>query len=552
MKKKVSNTALLVIAIVGLLLLNAISNNFFTRFDLTQDKRYTLSEASETILEDVKSTVIVDVFLTGNFPPEFKRLEFETRQLLEEFAAKNKNIKFEFIDPVAENATKELVELGLTPTYITLEENGKVSQEMVFPWALANYGNKTVKVPLLKNNLGADSNENITISVQHLEYAFADAFTKLTLKEKKKIAILKGHGELDDIYIASFAQTLKDYYNIGAFDLKAFPDNPQKSLENLERFDLAIIAKPTTAFSDDEKYILDQFTVHGGKSIWLVETALAEMDSLYNDAGKSIAFPRDLRLNDYFFNYGIRVNPKLVNDLNSAPVIMAFGEGNNTQYIPIQWPYNPLAKATSKHPIVNNINLTKFEFANQIDTLKSSTKKTILLQSSPQSKLEGIPKEIALEIVEEELDPKTYIDKGNQNLAVLVEGTFTSAFKNRIKPFAIENSLDEGISKMIVIADGDVIKNQVSRGIPQELGFDNKSKRQYGNKEFLLNAVNYLLDDTGLINIRSKELQLAFLNSEKIIKEKTYWQLVNILFPLLLVGIFGFLFNFLRRKKYAS
>ena len=553
MKKELNTSTKIILLIVILIIVNAIAGSIFTRFDLTQDKRYTLSEASKNTLKDVASPIIIDVFLKGDFPSDYKRLATETEQLLEEFSAYNSNVKFKFIDPIEQGAEEFLINrVGIQPTYITEEATNKISRERVFPWAVATYGNKSVKVPLYKNNISSSEDEKIASSVQHLEYAFADAFTKLTLMEKQTIAILRGHGELDDTYIASFLQTLKEYYKIAPFDITAFPDDPKKSLENLQRFDLAIVPKPTKPFTDDEKYILDQYTVNGGKSLWLVENVQAEMDSLYSESGQTLAFPRDLRMRDFFFEYGIRINPKLVNDMQCAPIMMAVGEDNNTQFLPIQWRYNPLVSPIENHPITNNTNLVKFEFANQIDTLKSSTKKTILLKSSALSKLEGVPKPISLAVIEKEPKAEAYEGKGNQNLAVLIEGTFTSMYKNRVKPFQLSNTKNEGTSKMLVIADGDVIKNQVTRGRSQELGFDIATKRQYGNKEFLLNSVNYLLDNNGLINIRSKELKLAFLDTEKVLEEKSFWQAINIGLPLLILAIFGVLFAYIRKRKYAK
>ncbi len=551
-KKELHTSVKILFVLIGLIILNVIASSVFTRFDLTQDKRYTLSEASKNTIAEVNAPIVVTVFLKGDLPSDYKRLATETEQLLAEFSAYNSNVKYNFVDPIEENAEEFLNTNGMTPIYITEEATNKISRESVYPWAIANYGNKNVKVTLYKNNLTSSDDEKIAGSVQHLEYAFADAFTKLTLIEKQTIAILKGNGELDDLYIASFLQTLKDYYKIAPFDLSAFPDDPEKSLENLKRFDLAIVPKPTNPFSDQEKYILDQYTVGGGKSLWLIENVLAEMDSLYSGNGNTLAFPRDLRLNDFFFQYGVRINPKLVNDMQCAPIMMAVGEGNNTQFLPIQWRYNPLVKPSEKHPITNNTNLVRFEFTNQIDTLKSSTKKTILLKSSATSKLEGVPKPISLSVIENEPALEDYQGKGNQNLAVLVEGTFESMYKNRVKPFELSDPQNSGESKMVVIADGDVIKNQVTRGRPQDLGFDIATKRQYGNKEFLLNSVNYLLDNNGLINIRSKELKLAFLNTEKVIAEKSYWQMVNIGFPLAILAVFGVAFMYIRRRKFAK
>ncbi|WP_452233180.1 gliding motility-associated ABC transporter substrate-binding protein GldG [Lacinutrix sp. MEBiC02595] len=545
---------------LGLLLFNIFSakSGLYQRYDLTQDKRYTISDAALQIIDKVASPILIDVFLEGeDFPTEFRRLKNETKQLLEEFEAQNANIKFHFINPIADEATRDrsmqqLNDRGLTPMQLTVQESGKSSQAVIFPWALASHNGETVKIPLVKTKIGATQQELVTNSVQHLEYAFADAFSKLVNPKKRKVAILRGNNQLEDKYIYDFIKTIGDYYFIAPFTLDSVASNPQKTSKALNAFDLIISAKPTEAFSEKEKLVLDQFTMKGGKSLWLIDAVSIEKDSLYNPTGKSVAVARDLNLTDFFFKYGARINHVLVNDLYSAPITLASGEGSQSQFKQLPWYYSPLVNAESKHAITNNLNLVKFDFANQIDTLKNNIDKTILLKSSVLSKIDGTPREISLEMTQKEPDPKQY-NKGSQNLAVLLEGQFTSVYNNRVKPFALENELNKSIpTKMIVIADGDVIKNDVGRNGPQELGFDKWSGQTYGNKEFLLNAVNYLLDDDGLINIRTKEIAVAFLDPKKVASEKAKWQIVNILLPLVLLGVFGFIFNFFRRKKYAK
>jgi ABC-2 type transport system permease protein len=544
--------------VVALIVINYLSYKVFKRFDLTEDKRYTLSDASLNIIKDVDSPIIVDVFLDGeDFPSEFRRLQSETKQLLEEFSAKNSNIVFNFINPLEDEASRErniqqLNARGLTPMQLSVQENGKASQAIIFPWALASYNDETVTISLIKNKIGASQQDLVSNSVQHLEYAFVDGFSKLTRPKQHKIAVLKGNEELSDKYIANFIKKLGEYYFIAPFTLDSVASNPLKTLEKLDGFDLIISAKPTEVFTEEEKYVLDQYTMNGGKSLWLIDAVAMEKDSLYNETGKNFAFPRDVNLTDFFFKYGVRINPVMVSTLYSAPITLAIGEGSESQFQHLQWPYSPLAGSNSNHPIVNNLNLVKFDFANQIDTLKNNIKKTILLESAPLTKLEGTPKEVSLELVTQQQDPALF-NKGNQTLAVLLEGKFNSVYSNRIKPFKIKNDKSVSIpTKMVVIADGDVIKNDVARNVPQELGFDRWTGKTYGNKEFLLNTVNYLLDDDGLINIRSKEIAIAFLNQEKIADEKTKWQLINIALPLVLLAIFGFAFNYIRKKKYTT
>ncbi|WP_394749312.1 gliding motility-associated ABC transporter substrate-binding protein GldG [Spongiimicrobium salis] len=554
MKKKSSAIG---IAIIAFVIINLLGSLLYTRFDLTEDKRYTLSPSAITTVDRFEKPIIIDVLLDGNLPPEFARLKVETQQILEEFASQNNNIKFNFFSPLDEEPNREQVigelqSIGLTPANVTVEENGKVSQEIVFPWAMVNSDSTTVKVSLLKNKLGASSEELVNNSVQHLEYAFSDAFSKLDIPEKKKVAVLKGNGELEDIFMADFLSTINEYYDIGAITLDSVSSNPQQVFDQLRDFDLALIAKPTEAFSDAEKYILDQYIVQGGKSMWLIDQVSAELDSLYNETGSTFAVPRDLNLTDFFFKYGVRFNPVLVNDLYFTEIILAKGEGNGSQYSPVPWYYHPKVFSRNDHPINTNLEALQFQFANTLDTLRNANTKTILYRSSPLSKVDAAPRRISFDILNAPPDRTTY-NNGNQPMAVLIEGEFNSAFTNRSKPVSLEGSLNQGAAnKMLVVADGDIIKNQVSKGRPLELGYDKWTNKFYGNKEFMINSMNYLLEDNGLINIRSKKVAIPFLDQEKVVAQKTKWQFLNIGLPVVLTCVVGLLFSLYRRKKYSK
>ena len=554
---KKNKTIIYILAvIIGLIIVNVLASKVYERFDLTKDKRYTLSEASKSLISDLDSPLIIDVFLEGDFPSEFRLLQTEVKQIIEEFQLETDQIFINYINPIEDETTRErnieeLTKSGLEPYINTDNSSGKVTQEIIFPWAFASYKDGEVKIPLLKRGITQGLQEQINNSVQSLEYAFADGFSKLVNSKAKKIAILKGNGELDDIYIADFLKTMQPYYNLAPFTLDSVATNPQGTLDKLKQYDLIIAAKPSEAFSENEKLVLDQYTMNGGKSIWLTESVIMDKDSLYNDAGTGVSIMRDLKLSDFFFKYGFRINPSLVKDLYSSPIMLALGEGSQAQMQPIQWQYSPLAASNPKHSITKNLNLVKFDFASPIDTLKNGVNKTILLQSSPQSKLEGAPKTISLADVTEAQDETTY-NLGPQNLAVLLEGEFTSVYDKRVLPFKVNNFQSKSIStKMVIISDGDVIKNEVIRNRPQELGFDQLTGKSFGNKEFLLNTINYLLDDTGLINIRAKEISIAFLDSGKIKENKGKWQLINIALPLAILALFGFVFNYLRKKKYT-
>lgn len=557
-KKK--NIQSLLILIAFLLVLNVVSGYFFHRFDLTKDKRYTLSPTSLNIIEQVQNPLYVKIYLQGDLPAEFKRLQGETRDLFEEFQAYNKNIIFEFVSPLENEEEsmdniKELYLKGLTPINITVDDKGKQSQEMVFPWAIAVYDNKEVNIPLLKNIMGASTTEKVVGSVQHLEYSIADAINKITKGKKKKVAIIKGNGELHELQIAKFLMQVRESYHIGPFTLDSVAKNPTGSLDALQKYDLAIIAKPTETFSDAEKQVLDQFIVNGGKTVWLIDQVNMEMDSLYNDSGATLAFPRDLNLNDMFFKYGFRINPDLVKDETGSPIKLATGEqGSATQYQEFNWKFAPQVYPTSTHPIVKNLGGIKFDFASGIDTLKNGIKKTVLLQSSQYSKRIGSPVEVNLNIVEEETSPNHYLNTGYIPLSVLLEGSFHSAFENRVLPFDQQSFQSLGkANKMIVISDGDLIRNQLDKNFqPVELGYDQRSGNLYDNKDFLMNCVNYLLDDSGLINIRSKDLDLPLLDRNKVSESYTQTQILTIGLPIFILGLFGAVFTFLRKRKYSN
>lgn len=553
-------TKSLLITVAIIFLLNIISNFFFQRFDLTQDHRYTLSPTTLNIIKEVKAPLSIKVYLQGELPAEFKRLQQETKQLLEEFQAYNSNIIIEFVDPLENkdqsmDKIKELYRKGLTPINITVDDKGKQSQSMVFPWAIAVYNNKEVNIPLLKNIMGTNTTQKVIGSVQHLEYSISDGINKISKGKQKKVAIIKGNGELAERHIAKFLMQVRESYFIGPFTLDSVAKDPNGTLKSLQNYDLAVIAKPTEAFTDEEKLVLDQFIINGGKTLWLVEQVNAEMDSLYNPTGATLAFPKDLNLNDLFFKYGVRINPDLVKDEQGSPIKLASGDqGSGTTYQDFNWKFAPQVYPISKNPIVKNLGGIKFDFANAIDTLKNGIKKTVLLQSSPYSKKIGTPVEISLNMVSEQTNPADYANKGNIPMAVLLEGSFHSMFENRVLPFDDKSFLNKGKdSKMIVISDGDIIKNQLDKaGQPVELGYDQRSGNLYDNKDFMMNCVNYLLDDTGLINIRSKDLDLPLLDKEKVYENYTFTQFLTIGVPIVILMLFGFVFTFVRKRIYSK
>lgn len=545
--------------LLAIVLINLLGHFFFFRFDLTQDKRYTLSATSLKLIKEIEEPLQIEVFLKGNFPGEFKKLQAETQQLLDEFKAYNSQISFQFINPLAEEKARDtimaaFISKGMLPVNVTVNDKGKQSQEAAFPWALATYKGRSVKVPLLKNNMGASTAEKVVSSVQHLEYAFANAFQTVIKPKQKKIAVIKGNGEMHDLLMADFIKQVRENYFIGTFTLDSVAQKPAESLAFLSKYDLAIVAKPTQAFSESEKLVMDQYIMQGGKTLWLIDQVNIDMDSLYNPSGSSLAYPFDLNLNDLFFKYGIRINPTLVKDVMATPIALATGEqGSATQYTQYPWFYSPLIFSASKHPIVSNMDGIKFQFANSMELLNNDIKKTTLLHSSPYSKTVGSPVQVSLSMVNERPEQAEFTGKGQIPVAVLLEGNFHSMYENRVLPFESKTYQKIGINnKMIVVSDGDVIRNQLDKDYqPLELGYDKWTNKLYGNKEFMLNCVNFLLDDSGLINIRNKTVALPLLDQEKVYANYTASQVFTIGLPLLILLAFGLVFTLLRKRKYA-
>mgnify|MGYP005988839063 FL=1 len=546
MNKKTQNTCILLIALV---LLNVLNQSFYKRFDLTKDQRYTLSETTKTIVQQIAQPLVIKVYLEGDFPSEFKRLQIETLQYLEELTAENANINSQFINPDLQR--ESLIKKGMLPSQLTVEEDGKLSEAIIFPWAEIKYKNKSTIVSLLPTAIVSSQEEQLQKAVENLEYSFTNAMHSILTEAQQKIALLSGNGELEDIYLYRFLSEIAKKHKLAKFTLDSVAKNPKQTLKELTEFDMAIIAKPTTAFTAAEKFTLDQFITNGGKTLWMIDNVIADQDSLFN-GGKMLAYPRNLNLTDLLFSYGVRINTTLVKDLYAAKIPVATGMvGNQTQFKNLEWFFHPLAGGNPNHPITKNILPVRFQFTNQIDTLKNNIKKTPLLVSSVLTQKFGTPNFISLQSIADEPIEEDY-QSGNQLLAVLLEGNFNSAYRNRIQPFEtpLYKANAVGGNKMIVISDGDVGKNQILKNEPFDLSRDKWTNEQFGNKDFLLNAVDYLLDDVGLMKLRNKSLQISILDKQKAFKERRYWQFINLGIPMLMLLVFGIGFHGLRKRKY--
>ena len=540
-----------------LVVINALGSFLYARWDLTNDKRYTLSIASKEVLQQVNAPVVIDVFLSGDLPQEFNRLQRETKQMLEEFSFINSNIKFQFINPLEESSTNEdqlledLYAFGIKPLSITVNEKGSQTQSIVLPWAIVYSGEQAAKVQLLKSNMGATTANTVLNSVQYLEYALIKGIDQVVALEQKNIAVLKGNGELGDMEMADFLMDISQRYNVASYTIDLQKEQPGDVLKGLEQFDLIIVAKPTKEFSSEQIGILDQYIMQGGKSLWLLDQVVAEMDSI-RQQGSTLAFGQKQSLGELLFKYGLRINPVLVKDEMGTSIKIASGrQGSQTIYSDFVWKFSPFVYPVSSHSIVKNIEGLKLEFTSPIDTLKNDVKKTVLLQSSPYSTTVGTPVEISLEVLQEKTTADMYKDKGNYILGVLLEGEFSSVFTNRVFPFANTPILQKSpFNKMIVISDGDIIRNQFdAKGVPMELGFDKWTNTLYGNKDFLNNSVDFLLQDRDLLSLRTKEVRLAMLDKMKVYDNYSYIQFLALTIPIVVVMLFAIVFFVLRKSK---
>ena len=566
-----------VLLIVLVLFINILTSFIDWNVDLTADKKYSLAKESTAIINSLEDKLFIKVYLKGNFPAEFKKLQKSTEDLLKRFKViGSNNIDFEFINPnnVANDNEKltlfkQLVKLKLSPTDLELKKDGKQLNQIIFPGAIIYYKDRQAAVNFLKQLPRKSPGININNSIEALEYEFISAIEHLTKKRLTKIAFLEGNGELNEQQVYDITESVRDdnfnlsyYYKVDRFNIKEFAIDSNTMSPNLSRklavlntYKAIIIAKPTIAFNNLDKLIIDQYIMQGGKVLWLVDGVRASMDSLKNISGTFIATKNALNIEDQLLQYGVRINSNLIEDLRSTKIPIITGYSNNKpQQSYFSWPYSALLVSSSKHVISKGLDAIKCEFVSSIDTIKNNIRKTILLHSSKESRLNPAPCKISLGILE---NPPTNNSYNKQFLptAILLEGEFESVFKDKLvqknqQIQFIERSLN---TKMIVVSDGDMIANDLSdSGNIYPLGYDKNIKFTFhGNKHFLINAVQYLCGDNSLSHLKVKELSLRLLDKEKIQKNKFIIQMINITLPILLLLIFALFFIRYKKIKYA-
>lgn len=575
-----NNIIQLFYGLVIIVAISIISQYIYTRFDLTSEKRYTLSNATKELLTNLDEYVFFKVYLDGDFPAGFKRLRNETKEMLNEFRAYSPYIEFEFVNPSESSDEKErnnvyqlLVEKGLQPTNLQVANKGGNSEQLIFPGAVVNYLNKESSVDLLKTQLGMPHEEVLNNSIENLEFTLASVIRQLTVQSKAKIAFIEGHGELSAIETADIGNALAEIYSVNRVrlneqlnsltDFKSYDSSGRILIEN--KYDALIIAKPDSSFSEKDKFILDQYLMRGGKILWLVDPVYASMDSL-QQSRNTLGFGMDLNLNDMFFKYGVRMNQELLLDLNARYIPIVTGMvGNQPRQEFLPWYYFPIIRPSTKHPIVNNMNSVMTDFPCTIDTVKSANlKKTSLLASSEYTRISKAPALIDLKMMD--INPKSeeyerFIRTFNmpkKMVAVLVEGRFKSLFANRIAPQLANNDSmgfkeESKITSQIFVSDGDIIRNQLhySKGYPLPLGFDQFTREQFGNKDFILNAINYLIDKNGLISIRSREIKIRLLDRNKMEQNMLLIKTLNVVLPILIIVLMGLMIQWRRKQKYT-
>lgn len=550
--------------VVIIILFNFVASFFFLRFDLTSEKRYTLAPSTKKLLSELNDEVYLKIYLSGDVNPGFTRLRNETREILDEFRAySNNNVQYEFITPgegltreEAINVERQLYKKGLMPEDVTIKGREKTTQNIIWPGAIVSHkGKEAVWQIYTRNTPSVDMDEAINNSVEELEYGLTNTIRKLQRERKAEVTFIEGHNELDTLHVYDFMRTLSEYYTVNRTRI-----SKGRELTALKGSDAIVIAQPDSAFTDKEAYIIDQFIMNGGKVLWLIDPVSTNLDSLRR-GGFTIGINRPLNIEQMLFKYGVRLNPELVQDLQCGLLKVNTGfQKGQPKFQLLPWVYSPLVLADNEHPIVKNLDLIKMDYASTLDTISSAKgiKKTILLHTSKNTKTQPTPARVHLSTAARPPLESQFRDS-YKPVACLLEGRFRSFVENRL-PSVFRNDtnfhhLDEGKeTRMIVVADGDVARNEYQRSTGQvyQLGFDRNTQQNFANKKFLLNCVNYLLDDEGMLQLRSREVKLRLLDKSKVVDQRTYWQIMNVAAPLLLVILFAVAQFYIRKRKYAS
>lgn len=549
----------LIISIGLLLLVNLLAQYAYTRIDFTREKRYTLNPKTEAIIQEAKQEINVTVFLDGDLPAAFKRLKLATADLLNDYKAlANVKINVVFVDPISglpvneqDSVINRLYSVGVEPTTLNIKNDNGFAQKTIFPMAVVSCEGRQLPVKLLQNMDAAGSYvDNINSSIQNLEYTFTSAIKKVVTGENPRIGFTEGNGELSDLQLSDALKSLSTTYEAGRVDLGVIDQ------AGLDRLKILFVTKPQRAFTEAEKYKLNYFVMKGGSLVWSIDQVSADLDSLRGKT-EQLAFNKALNLDDMLFVYGARINYNLVADANCAEIPLAMGDGNQNQIQLAPWLYYPILLPDTASALVKNIDGVRSEFVSTIDTIGvKGVRKTTILSTSPYNKLHNVPKLLSLQMAAEQPDPHDYAST-SKPVGVLMEGSFPSVFYNRALPPGITTSYGNfeksKPTRMIVIGDGDIFKNQVSATDNSvfPLGFDRFTQQNFGNKALLLNIADYLSSEDNLIALRNKDIKVRLLDKTRVRTEKLTWQIMNGLLPIGLLVLFGIFQHYYRKYKYT-
>ena len=554
--KRLEDILMLVNGFVFIVLINLLVAKEFFRFDLTEEKRYSLKSETRRILDDIEGEVYVEVFLEGKLNASFQRFQKAILETLEEFRIYSGNkISYAISDPAAALSEKarsefmaDLSARGIQPTNIIDTRDGQREEKIIFPGVIISYDGVESGVMLLKGNKAGTPEQEINQSIEGVEYEIISTIYNLVNTDRKQIGFVSGHGELDSLEGFSLRDALFDVYDISDVDLSSEKD--------LKRYDVIVVAKPTKSFSETDKYLLDQYIMQGGKMLFLIDKVKASMDSISRD--DYFAGPNNLNLDDQLFKYGVRINPDLVQDRRAGMYPVVTGEvGGRPRMQLMEWPFFPLIGEFANHPVTRNLDAILTRFCSSIDTVKAmGVKKTPLLMTSAYSRKITTPVHININELRKNLRDADYTTKFIP-VGILLEGKFTSLYKNRFPPAGLEASKkieESSNTKLVIISDGDIARNDVNprNNQPQPLGFDPMTKTTFANRDFLMNTLAYLTDDNGLIQARNKEVKIRPLDKVRIKEDRLKWQVLNLAAPLILLMAYGVLRFYLRRQRFAK
>jgi ABC-2 type transport system permease protein len=554
-----------VVAILAVALLSVLSGVKFFRVDLTSEHRYTLAPSTRRLMRNLDDVVFVRIYLAGDLPAGFVNFQKSIRELMNEFRAyAGDKLQYEFINVYEETdesqragMIEELYNKGLRVTNIQMrDKEGGVSGKIIFPGAIISFRGYEMPVNLLKNNPSFSHEVNLNNSIQALEYEFARAIQSLTRDEVPRIAFIEGHGELDSLQTHSLMDELKNFFQVDRGYING-------NLEALLNYEALIIAKPERPFGEADRFAIDQYIMRGGRVLFFLDPVRPFADSL--SGGTTVALAREMGLEDLLFKYGVRVNYNLVADLqcNYVPVNTA-PAGEQAHYTMMPWVYFPLLSGPESHPVTRGLNYVKSEFASTLDTVGTSRadlRRTVLLATSSASRTRNVPLYISMEEIAIQPDPALY-DQSHLPVGVLLEGSFDSFYRNYPVPEGVHPAGCEVIASspntsVFVAGDGDLIRNEVQyeQGafLARPLGYDKYTRQTFGNLEFAMNVVSYMTDETGIMELRSREFKLRLLDRAAINDRAVvvHWKLINTLLPVLFVILCGIAIYFYRRKTFA-